>query len=351
MARPARLSAWLVLAALPGFSRASSNTTRSSTKSGGGDFDPDKSWWILSTDKNRQAGEMLYLQGPSSDDGGALRGLQLDGENPIDEAKFILLPAKGEKGTETYHIVGAYESRAAGYNVFLDYDGTTQVLPYSPKKPDPQAEWRILPYDEGYHIVSSRVAQRRLAPAIVGCAPHQPTLTRSGRTSAQRVALPRRDAVRQRRLPDVSRVCDDVVPVQQPVEECRALFDDTAPSARLVPPRALSGHPKVAGSPRLTTRYNKTDVEATFSFLAAPPSPPIDYAEVKKAYDRLVLTNTIFFVIATTALLVFFCYLCVWPAIRPKVDKERTTVSGPFVVPRNACPAFVWPRTSYERVP
>ena len=61
MARPARLSAWLVLAALPGFSRASSNTTRSSTKSGGGDFDPDKSWWILSTDKNRQAGEMLYL--------------------------------------------------------------------------------------------------------------------------------------------------------------------------------------------------------------------------------------------------------------------------------------------------
>ena len=118
-----------------------------------------------------------------------------------------------------------------------------------------------------------------------------------------------------------------------------------------MPPGAFSGHPKVAGSPRSTTRYNKTDVEATFSFLAAPPSPPIDYAEVKKAYDRLVLTNTIFFVIATTALLVFFCYLCVWPAIRPKVDKERTTVSGPFVVPRNACPAFVWPRTSYERVP
>jgi hypothetical protein len=280
MARPARLSAWLVLAALPGFSRASSNTTRSSTKSGGGDFDPDKSWWILSTDKNRQAGEMLYLQGPSSDDGGALRGLQLDGENPIDEAKFILLPAKGEKGTETYHIVGAYESRAAGYNVFLDYDGTTQVLPYSPKKPDPQAEWRILPYDEGYHIVSS--SESRYPGAMlfvsVGCL--------------------------------------------------------------MFPECAMTSFP-----------YNKTDVEATFSFLAAPPSPPIDYAEVKKAYDRLVLTNTIFFVIATTALLVFFCYLCVWPAIRPKVDKERTTVSGPFVVPRNACPAFVWPRTSYERVP
>jgi len=269
-------------------------------------LDPSQPCWITTSNASRQPGEVLYLSGPTGEDDGALRGLQMDGEPPLDNAKFLLYPASSSNTTGTgasssnatgaasasYFLVGAYESRAGGYYVYLDYDGITQVWPFDPDKPDKQGEWRVIPSEVGpggetmYFLVSGMASNfpDQMLYVTVGC-----------------LWLP----------------------------EC-------AIGAFL---------------------YNATDFSATFTFSVAPPSPPIDFRKVREAHARYLKTNTTFFLIFTCLLVVFSLYFLVWPCLRPKVQKEQL-VDGPFVMRRGClgfcCPdGFVWPlrREAYRRVP
>jgi len=143
-------AALLALRLLPGFVAGALNSSHP--------------FWIITSKFSRYPDEMCYLTTSDSDGEGALRGWEMDYGDPDDQGKFVLFPT----GHGTWWLVGAYESRKAAHMLYLDSWGKTQTWPFHPEDPDPQSEWKIVPWDEKestYFIISgeeSRYANEML---------------------------------------------------------------------------------------------------------------------------------------------------------------------------------------------
>ena len=95
-------------------------------------------FWIVSTSESRWTNESLYLTSGSSRGEGALRGWTYE-QN--EQRKFHLIPA--DKSGDTFYMVGTAESKKAGFFLYLGHGGRTDVFPYDPEVPEPQAQWRF----------------------------------------------------------------------------------------------------------------------------------------------------------------------------------------------------------------
>ena len=129
-------------------------------------------YWIVSTSTSRWAGEGLYLDtGPSGGGGnsneGPLRGWKIDWDDPDMKMCFWLWPVDAAFGetspTNMYYMVGTKDSRKAGYMVYLDGSGESEVAPFDPETTDPKAYayWKFVettPANDAdtpaFHIVS-----------------------------------------------------------------------------------------------------------------------------------------------------------------------------------------------------
>ena len=89
-------------------------------------LDPSTPFWIVTSNTSRMPGEMLYLMEAGSSDDGALQTWRMDYTNPDPSGKFLLYPG-GMNDLDTYYLVGDFGTRAAGFMLYLDQGGVTQV--------------------------------------------------------------------------------------------------------------------------------------------------------------------------------------------------------------------------------
>ena len=116
-------------------------------------------YWIISCNDSLIPDDMIYLE-RGGDGDGALQSWKMDYRKPDKTGKFLLYPGDDD----AYYIIGDYDSRAAGFMLYLDNSGAPQVWPFNPDAPDQEAAWRIIPYDgndeqELYFIVSGPKAR------------------------------------------------------------------------------------------------------------------------------------------------------------------------------------------------
>ena len=180
-------------------------------------------YFIITCNESRTPDEMVFLQDVGDGDG-ALQSWKMDYRTPDPAGKFLLYPGDGHN---VFYIVGAYESRMAGFMLYLDNSGQIQAWPFDPENPDRTAEWRIIPYfgkdkkdeQKTFFIVSGDYA--------------------------------------------------------------------AYPGEMLYPSGFMSAFD--------TWHYDKEkpDVQATYAFYPAPPSPPVDFEAVREAHERMVFVFNI----------------------------------------------------------
>jgi len=120
--------------------------------------DAPSPYFIITCNESRTPDEMLYLL-DGGDGDGALQAEKMDYKKPDASGKFLLYPGDDDG---VFYLVGAYESRMAGFMLYLDNSGLAEAWPFDPDNPDREAQWRIIPYDEEkgtYFIVSGKGAR------------------------------------------------------------------------------------------------------------------------------------------------------------------------------------------------
>ena len=89
-------------------------------------------YFIITCNESRTPDEMIFLQDVGDGDG-ALQSWKMDYRTPDPAGKFLLYPGDGHN---VFYIVGAYESRMAGFMLYLDNSGQIQAWPFDPENPE-----------------------------------------------------------------------------------------------------------------------------------------------------------------------------------------------------------------------
>lgn len=92
-------------------------------------------FWIVATSESRRANHSIYMTTSSSRGQGALRTEPFRTDR---RHTFHFYPASAD----TYYLVGAADSRKAGYMAYLNHK--PEAWPFDPNTPDPQCEWRLI---------------------------------------------------------------------------------------------------------------------------------------------------------------------------------------------------------------
>lgn len=249
-------------------------------------LDATRPHWIVTSNTSSVPASMLNLRGPlDDDDSGAVRGWRLNGRKLPHEGEFLLFSTSSSKRRGPHEedddvfLVGGYYSASAGYMLYLDYDGRTAVWPYDPGRPDPEGAWKLVPYADAE-------GEDYASFFIV-----------SGNRSRW-------------------------------------------PNQMLYVTNCLLGHG--VSCPVWSLRFNASDAAATFAFVPAPPSPPVDFGDVQRAHQRLAFVNAIIFLAILGLCVVLCCIYCVMQLRAKQAAPRQGAVSSGL---------FVWPGTQYQRVP